>query len=81
MPEPPMKPNIPRPEQVKPLKTGEAHIFTGCLMLFAGIAAMAALIYTFREFFFENALMSVIGLMILSALYRTVWHSLFGKKK
>jgi hypothetical protein len=80
MPEP-LKPNIPRPEQVKPLKTGESHMLTGCLMLFAGIAALAGLIYTFRDFFFNNALLSVIGLMVISAIVKMAWFALFGKKK
>jgi len=78
MPEP-LKPNIPRPEQVKPVKSGEAHITYGCLMLIGGGLALAGVVYTFRDFFFENALYSIIGFMVLSAVIKAIMYKIKGE--
>ncbi len=75
----PLKPMIPRPEQVKPVKSGEAHITYGCLMLIGGLLVLAGVVYTFRDFFFENALYSIIGLMILSAIIKAIMFWIKGK--
>lgn len=79
MPEP-LKPNIPRPEQVKPVKSGEAHMTYGCFMLIGGMLVLAGVVYTFRDFFFENALYSVIGFLVLSGIIKAIMFKIKGDK-
>lgn len=78
MPEP-MKPNIPRPEEVKPLKSGESHMAQGCLLLFAGIAAMGGFLYVFRDFFLNNVLYCIIILFLGSGIIRGIMFKIKGK--
>jgi hypothetical protein len=78
MPEP-LKPMIPKPEEVKQLKTGEAHMAWGCVFFAGGLVALAIILYIFRDFFLEHPIYTVLGLMVVSSLYQAVMYKIKGK--
>ena len=60
---------VPVPVKQADLKSGEEHIFYGCLMFSFGALAIAGIMYTFRDFFVEHAWTAVIALYVVWKLY------------
>jgi len=76
----PLKP-VPRPQQVVKQISGERHMTYGCMLFAAGLAAIGGVIYTFRDFFFNeaNAVYVIVGLVLFSGVVRWIMFQ-FQKK-
>ena len=78
MPEP-IKPEIPKPEAVKQLRTGETHMALGCVFFAGGLVALGIVLFIFRDFFLEYPIWTVVGIMVLSSIYTQIMYKWKGK--
>jgi hypothetical protein len=60
---------VPHPQKQVDPKSGQEHILYGCLMFGFGLAVIAGIMYTFREFFIAHAWTAIIGLYVVWKLY------------